>query len=136
MAASYEQTIKDRIPRGVENVTRIRHVIDDYADTRRVRVLLLLMIFGEREALLDEPLDVVPVPLVHEELIFLLTSLGAVFLEMSPGRIHHGRWTDDVNRIEDVPAEEFWIRQEGDDEIRLAPAAIGEKHALIGIGGI
>ena len=90
-------------------------------------MLFVFMIFGKREALFNQPLNPLPVPLIHKELIFLLASLGPIFLKMSPGRVHLDRWTHDIYSIKHISSEQLRVRQEGDYEIRLAPTAISKE---------
>ena len=90
-------------------------------------MLFIFTIFGECKALLDQPLDAVTIPLIHEELIFMLASLGPIFFKMSPGTIYLDGWTHDIYSIKHMSSEQLRVRQEGDYEIRLAPTAISKE---------
>ena len=111
MSTSYQEAVKDRVPSIMQNMTGVCHVIDDDEHTRSMSVLLLLMILGERKDLPYLRSDSVPVPPVHEELIFLLASLGPMLFEMPPCRVNLDGRTDDVHSIEDVPTKEPWVGQ-------------------------
>ena len=78
------------------------HVIYYKAYASRILVLVLLVIFGQLGALIHDPLYYRLVPVIEEEFIILLTSLGSVVDEMTPRRIELYARRNDIDCIEDL----------------------------------
>ena len=106
MTTTDEERVKDSVACCVEDVLLISHVINYKADTGRILVIVLLVVFRKLGRLVHDSLYHRFIPMVEEEMFLLLASLGSVVDEMTPRRIELYARRDNIDCVEDfTPAE-------------------------------